>query len=59
MTLEQIQNLETTLFTLQNDYSKIKNLYTESSKINIEDEKELRILKTERNYLAVDNNAAI
>jgi len=52
------QTLETTLFTLQNDYSKIKNLYAESSKINIDDEKELRRLKTERNYLAVDNNAA-
>ena len=53
-----LQTLETTLFTLQNDYSKIKNLYAESSKINIDDEKELRTLKTERNYLAVDNNAA-
>lgn len=53
-----LQTLETTLFTLQNDYSKIKNLYAESSKINIEDEKELKKLKTERNYLAVDNNAA-
>ena len=44
--------------TLQEEYFKVKNLYIESSKINIENENELLRIKTERNYLAVDNNAA-
>ena len=54
----ELSALTTNNTTLQEEYSNIQSLYDESSKITIEDKKDLRKLRTVVDYLETDNNAA-
>ena len=54
----KLKTLEHEFSTLQKEYYQIKSLYSNSSKINIEDKKEIGHLKTQVDYLEVDNDSA-